>query len=276
MRKSRLEPWLLVLPLLALLLIAFIIPVSISLFASFSGAGSPGFTLDNFAEFFRSSVHLTASLRTLRMAVVQTVCATVIAMPLAYIMSGLAAGARTFMMIAIILPLMTSVVIRTFGWVILLGPSGPLNQIPGFLELSKAHQGLLGTEVGVDIAMIQVLVPFAVLSVLGVINGIDPKLQEASRTMGASFLQNFQKVVLPLAMPGIIAGATLCFALSISSFITPSLVGGPQLPVIAEFIYQDATINNNLPFAATQATLMLVVVLLTIAGTTRLANSRMK
>ncbi|WP_430335687.1 ABC transporter permease [Rhodococcus sp. ACT016] len=179
-------------------------------------------------------------------------------------------------MIATILPLMTSVVIRTFGWVILMGPSGPLAQIPGFLELSQARQGLLGTELGVNIAMVQVLVPFAVLSVLGVINGIDGRLREASRTMGASFLGTFRHVVLPLALPGIVSGATLCFALSISSFITPNLIGGAQLPVIAGFIYHDATVSNDIPFAATQAVLILAVVVITIAATNRIANARMK
>ncbi|MFM1728168.1 ABC transporter permease [Prescottella soli] len=191
-------------------------------------------------------------------------------------MAGLSAKARAFMMIATILPLMTSVVIRTFGWVILMGPSGPLAKIPGFLDLSQARQGLLGTELGVNIAMVQVLVPFAVLSVLGVINGIDGRLREASRTMGASFLGTFRHVVLPLALPGIVSGATLCFALSISSFITPNLIGGAQLPVIAGFIYHDATVSNDIPFAATQAVLILAVVVITIAATNRIANARMK
>ncbi|WP_026556202.1 ABC transporter permease [Arthrobacter sp. 35W] len=276
MNKSRTEPWLLVLPVMALLVIAFVIPVASSLIASFTSTGSPGFTLANFSDFFESSVHLTASARTLRMAFIQTIASILIAVPLAYIMSRLSARARVVMMIATILPLMTSVVIRTFGWVILMGPSGPLARIPGFLELSNSHQGLLGTELGVNIAMVQVLVPFAVLSVLGVINGIDVRLQEASRTMGASFLRNFWHVVLPLALPGIVSGATLCFALSISSFITPNLIGGAQLPVIGAFIYQDATVNGDLPFAAAQAMLMLMAVLITIAATNRLASSRMK
>lgn len=275
MKKRSAEPWLLVLPLIALLLIAFVIPVARTLLASFT-TDSSGFTLDNFARFFGSSVSLGASERSLRMAFIQTIASIVIAVPLAYIMAGLSAKARAFMMIATILPLMTSVVIRTFGWVILMGPSGPLAGIPGFLELSQARQGLLGTELGVNIAMVQVLVPFAVLSVLGVINGIDGRLREASRTMGAGFLGTFRHVVLPLALPGIVSGATLCFALSISSFITPNLIGGAQLPVIAGFIYHDATVSNDIPFAATQAVLILAVVVITIAATNRIANARMK
>ncbi|QBJ95245.1 ABC transporter permease [Rhodococcus sp. ABRD24] len=275
MRKRSAEPWLLVLPLVALLLIAFVIPVARTLLASFT-TDSAGFTLSNFTRFFGSSVSLGASERSLRMAFIQTIVSVVIAVPLAYIMAGLSAKARAFMMIATILPLMTSVVIRTFGWVILMGPSGPLAKIPGFLELSQARQGLLGTELGVNIAMVQVLVPFAVLSVLGVINGIDGRLREASRTMGASFVGTFRHVVLPLSLPGIVSGATLCFALSISSFITPNLIGGAQLPVLAGFIYHDATVSNDIPFAATQAVLILAVVVVTIAATNRIANARMK
>jgi putative spermidine/putrescine transport system permease protein len=275
MRKRSVEPWLLILPLVALLLIAFVIPVVRTLLASLTTEDS-GFTFENFSRFFGSTVSIGASERSLRMAFIQTIISVLIAVPLAYIMAGLSAKARAFMMIATILPLMTSVVIRTFGWVILMGPSGPLAKIPGFLELSQARQGLLGTELGVNISMVQVLVPFAVLSVLGVVNGIDARLREASRTMGAGFLGTFRHVVLPLALPGIVSGATLCFALSISSFITPNLIGGAQLPVIAGFIYHDATVSNDIPFAATQAVLILVVVVVTIAATNRIANARMK
>ncbi|CRK51551.1 conserved membrane hypothetical protein [Rhodococcus sp. RD6.2] len=275
MRKRSVEPWLLILPLVALLLIAFVIPVVRTLLASLTTEDS-GFTFENFSRFFGSTVSIGASERSLRMAFIQTIISVLIAVPLAYIMAGLSAKARAFMMIATILPLMTSVVIRTFGWVILMGPSGPLAKIPGFLELSQARQGLLGTELGVNISMVQVLVPFAVLSVLGVVNGIDVRLREASRTMGAGFLGTFRHVVLPLALPGIVSGATLCFALSISSFITPNLIGGAQLPVIAGFIYHDATVSNDIPFAATQAVLILVVVVVTIAATNRIANARMK
>src|SRR3546814_10671336 len=138
---------------------------------------------------------------------------------------------------------MTSVVVRTFGWVVLMGPAGLLPQIPLTGALVPGTQGFLGTEVGVVIAMVQVLLPFAVLSILGVMSGIGRQLEEAARTMGAGYWRTIGTVVLPLSRPGIVAGASLVFVLSVSSFITPRLIGGAPIPVFAQTIYVDATIN---------------------------------
>ncbi|MDI2099315.1 ABC transporter permease [Ruicaihuangia caeni] len=270
MRHLRVEPWLLVLPVVVLLLIGFVLPVGTVLLSSVTTTGG-GWTLENFSRFFESSFHLGAAWRSIRLAVIQTIVVLVISLPLAYVMTRVSARVQAFMMIAIVLPLMTSVVVRSFGWVILLGPAGPLADIPGFLQLSRTNQGLLGTELGINIAMVQVLIPFAVLSILGVLNGVDRRLEEASRTMGASFARTFGNVILPLSVPGLIAGGTLVFAMSISSFITPNLIGGAQIPVVASIIYTDATTNLNWPFAAAQSVLMLIVVLATIGITSKLA-----
>ncbi len=272
-RRLKLEPWLLILPVVVLLLVGFVLPVASVLLSGFTTPGG-GWTIENFTRFFESAFHTGAAMRSLRMALVQTAVVLLISLPLAYAMSRASAKVQAFMMIAIVLPLMTSVVVRSFGWVILIGPAGPLADIPGFLELSKSRQGLLGTELGVNIAMVQVLVPFAVLSILGVLNGVDRRLEEASRTMGASFGRTAWSVVFPLAIPGVIAGGTLAFAMSISSFITPNLIGGAQIPVLAAIIYTDATTNLNWPFAAAQSLLMLIVVLVTIGLTAKLSARR--
>ncbi|AVL98622.1 MULTISPECIES: ABC transporter permease [Microbacterium] len=271
--RTRKEPWLLLLPAIVLLALAFVTPVAGMLLMSVQSPAG-GFTLDNFTRLFASEYHLQAALRSLRLGVIQTVITLVIAVPLSYIMARAGSKVRSFLLIVVILPLMTSVVVRTFGWVVLMGPSGLMMQIPGAEFLVGGTQGFLGTETGVVIAMVQVLLPFAVLSILGVISGIRPQLEEASRTLGAGFWRTLRHVVLPLSVPGIVAGASLVFVLSVSSFITPRFIGGSQIPVFAQTIYVDATTNLDWAFAAAQAVLLFAGVMLVLAATSRLGKQK--
>lgn len=271
--RTRKEPWLLLLPAIVLLALAFVTPVAGMLLMSVQSPAG-GFTLDNFTRLFASEYHLQAALRSLRLGVIQTVITLVIAVPLSYIMARAGSKVRSFLLIVVILPLMTSVVVRTFGWVVLMGLSGLMMQIPGAEFLVGGTQGFLGTETGVVIAMVQVLLPFAVLSILGVISGIRPQLEEASRTLGAGFWRTLRHVVLPLSVPGIVAGASLVFVLSVSSFITPRFIGGSQIPVFAQTIYVDATTNLDWAFAAAQAVLLFAGVMLVLAATSRLGKQK--
>ncbi|MFJ6549496.1 ABC transporter permease [Microbacterium sp. NPDC091676] len=271
--RTRKEPWLLLLPAIVLLALAFVTPVAGMLLMSVQSPAG-GFTLDNFTRLFASEYHLQAALRSLRLGVIQTVITLVIAIPLSYIMARAGSKVRSFLLIVVILPLMTSVVVRTFGWVVLMGPSGLMMQIPGAEFLVGGTQGFLGTETGVVIAMVQVLLPFAVLSILGVVSGIRPQLEEAARTLGAGFWRTLRHVVLPLSVPGIVAGASLVFVLSVSSFITPRFIGGSQIPVFAQTIYVDATTNLDWAFAAAQAVLLFAGVMLVLAATSRLGKQK--
>lgn len=271
--RTRKEPWLLLLPAAALLGIGFVTPVAGMLLMSVQTPAG-GFTLENFVRLFSSEYYMQAAWRSLRLGVIQTVVTLIIAIPLSYIMARAGSRLRSFLLIVVILPLMTSVVVRTFGWVVLMSPAGPLMQVPGLQELVGGTQGLLGTEVGIVIAMVQVLLPFAVLSILGVMAGISPQLEEASRTLGAGFWRTLRTVVLPLSVPGILAGASLVFVLSVSSFITPRFIGGGQIPVFAQTIYVDATTNLDWPFAAAQAVLLFAGVMLVLAAVARIGKQR--
>lgn len=247
-------------PVIIVLVIGFVIPV-VSVLALSVRTPEGGVTAGNFINALTSPYYLRAGFRSVVLAVIQTVITLAIATPLAYVMAQAERRLRAVLMILIILPLMTSVVVRSFGWVVLLGPAGPFSGFDWFLTLSRSRQGLLGTEAGMVIAMVQVLIPFAVLPILGVLGRIDRHLEQAARTMGANFWAAIRLVVLPLAKPGIIAAATVVFALSVSSFITPGLIGGKQLPVLAATVYADATVNLNWPVAAAQAVLILFIVL---------------
>lgn len=274
-QRPWLEPLLLLAPAIVLMLIGFFLPVLQMLLSSVTSVqGVAGFSLGNYAEVFQSDYYLSAMGRSLRLSLIQTAITLVLALPLSYLMTRVSGRVSSILMAVIILPLMTSVVVRTFGWVVLLAPNSWLGQFAKSLDPIAYGQGLLGTEAGIVISMVQVLLPFAVLTLYGVMQSIDPKLEEAARTMGAGFLRTLRTVVFPLSLPGLVAGATLVFALSVSSFITPRLVGGSRLPVLAGTIYNDATVNLDWPFAAAQSTLLFLAVVMLIFATSRIGSRK--
>lgn len=244
-------------PAIALLFGAFLFPLGQVLILAFVPAQEGASVWSNFARFFADDYHVGVAYRTLRLSAIIALCCIVIGFPLAYAISKASPRLRLFLLIVTVLPLMTSVVIRTFGWMIVFGRGGVLSDLLRSLGVPGPSSVLLHTETGLVIAMVQVMLPFMVLTTLGVINSIHPHLEEASRTMGAGFYRTLGHVLLPLSMPGITSGAILVFTLSISSFVTPSLVGGVRLPVMAGVIYQQATRNLDWGFAAAQSALLL-------------------
>lgn len=277
-RSVRESLWLLT-PGLFVLAIAFLFPVLTILGMSVMGTGPDGgttFTLEHFAKFFVDDYYIVIAWRTLRLACLITLTTVVLGFPLAYVMARSGAGLRFALLLLVILPLMTSVVIRTFGWLVVLGPGGLLATLAAPFGFSGRSAVLMHTETGIVIAMAQVLLPFMVLTVLGVIQRIGRDIEEAARTMGAGFWRVLGSVILPLSLPGIVSGGLIVFALSISSFITPSLVGGVRLPVIAGSIYQSIGGSFDWPFAAAQSTLLLIATLMLIIPSARLAQRNVR
>ncbi|MCI5076686.1 ABC transporter permease [Oricola sp.] len=265
MRLSR-EPALLLSPGLLFLLLAFFFPAIQLLAQSFLtvGAEAGRFTLEHYAKVVVDDFYAGVALRTFRLALIITALCLLIGFPLAVVMSRAGPTLRTILIVLIILPLMTSVVIRTFGWLVILGPGGVLSWTLQQLGLIERSMSLMHTETGVVLAMVQVLLPFLVLTTLGSIGQIPASLEEASRTMGAGFFGSIYHVTLPLSVPGLASGSLLVFALSISSFITPSLVGGVRLQVMAGSIYQQMTGSFDWGFGAALSVILLVITLMLI------------
>ncbi len=267
---DRAENTLLILPGLALLVLAFFVPIAQMLMLSVQGDNGP--TLEHFARFLGDSFYLGVLWRTVRLSLIITLITAAVGFPLAYIMAHVSARARLWLVIMIILPLMTSVVIRTFGWMVLLGRSGLIPSTLRDLGLVGRSFSLMQTETAIIVGMVQVLLPFMTLSILGVVSRIDPKLEEAARTMGCGFLQTLRTVVLPLAMPGIVAGSLLVFTLSASSFVTPNLLGGARIQVLAASIYRSVTQTLDWPFAAAQAVILFIGILVLLMPYARLSG----
>ena len=260
------EPAALLSPGLLFLLAAFLFPAFHMLAQSVLTAGSdPGrFTLEHYAKFAADDFYLGVALRTFRLSLIITGICLALGFPLAVIMARTLPLVRTGLIILIVLPLMTSVVIRTFGWLVILGPGGLLSWSLESLGLIERQLSLMHTETGIVIAMVQVLLPFLVLTTLGSLNQIPPAVDEAARVMGAGFFRAVRHVTLPLALPGLVSGSLLVFALSISSFITPTLVGGVRLPVMAGSIYQQMTGSFDWGFGAALSLILLAATLVVI------------
>lgn len=269
---DRTENLLLLLPGLLLLALAFVLPIAGMLVLSVQG--EDGATLAHFRRFLGDAYHLGVLWRTIRLSLIITAICAAIGFPLAYLMARVGPRLRLWLIVLVILPLMTSVVIRTFGWMVLLSRSGLIPEILRDLGLAGRSFAIMQTEAAIVIGMVQVLLPFMTLSILGVLSRIDRRLEEAARTMGCTFLQSLRSVVLPLALPGIVAGSLLTFTLSASSFVTPNLLGGARIPVLATSIYRSVTQTLDWPFAAAQAVILLAGVAMLLVPYARLTRRR--
>lgn len=272
-RHEGAEDFILAGPGALLLALGFFLPIAQMLVLSVEAANG-GMTLEHFTRFLGDSYYLGIVRRTAVLSLVITLICALIGFPLAYVMSRVGPRLRVWLIVLLILPLMTSVVVRTFGWIVLLGRGGLVPYTLWQLGLVNRNFTLMQTETAIVVGMVQVLLPFMTLSILGVMMKIDRRLEEAARTMGCSFLQTMRSVVLPLAWPGLVAGSLFVFTLSVSSFITPALLGGVRLPVIAGSIYEAATKTLEWPFAAAQSVILLVGVLVVLVPYLRLSERR--
>lgn len=271
---DRVENAVLLIPGLALITLAFFLPILEMLALSVSGPADGASSLAAFAKVLGDEFYLGILWRTIRLSAIITGLCLLIGFPLAYITARSGPKLRLALIIMVVLPLMTSVVVRTFGWMVLLGRSGLVPATLRDFGLVNRSFSLMHTETAVVLGLTQVLLPFMVLSILGVLTRIDGRLEEAARTMGASFGQTLRSVVLPLAMPGIVAGSLLCFTISASSFVTPNLLGGSRIQVLASSIYSSVTQTLDWPFAAAQAVVLFAGVLLVLVPYVRLAGGR--
>ena len=223
-------------------------------------------TLDNFRTLWESPAYRTIALRTIGIAAAVTLTDAVLAFPFGYFMARIASGrSRTFLFVAVLLPLWSSYLIRVCIWRLILNEDGVLNWTLGKVGLPAVH--LAYTNWAVWIVFSYVWLPFMILPVFGALERIPHSYIEASRDLGASGFATFRSVILPLALPGVIAGSIFTFSLTLGDYVTPLLAGGAGSQFIGNVVYSSVGISNNVPFAAAFAAVPLAVmaVYLTIA-----------
>ncbi len=222
--------------------------------------------LQNYVDIVRDPLFQTVLWRTLWVSTVAALISLVLGFVVAYHMWTSDGRTRAYLTLIVISPLLISVVVRTFGWIVLLGASGPLAGALGALGIPEFR--LLYTMPGVIMALVHVHMPYAVLGILAALDGIDPLLLRASRSLGAKPAEVFISVILPLALPGLLAGGLLAFVLNLGSFVTPVLIGGPRQLTLGGYVHQEVMIffNEGTGYASSVITLLIAAGLTAIAS----------
>lgn len=254
------------LPLLLFYLLFFIAPLLL-LFAV-SLHVDKELTTWGFAQYTKAlsdGFGLGVLLDTLRLGVETTLVCLMLGFPLAWLHRSVGPRWQGAIILITVLPLLTSVIVRTFAWIVILGRQGIVNTVLLELGLTDTPLRLLYTHAGLVIALAQVQLPLMVLPLIDALHKLDPNLESASAALGAGRWRSFFRVVLPLSLPGIIAGSVLTFSAAVTAFITQSLVGGGQQLYMPMYIYQQALTLQNWPFAAVISMIFMVAVLICIA-----------
>ena len=268
-RRETRRHLLLLLPALVVLAVLFAYPLLGIVNRSVYKAG---YTLALYRQVFGVPVYLQVLLATFKVSALVTAVCLALGYPLGYVLSTRRPRTAQLLMIIVVLPFFTSIIVRTYAWMVLLGRNGIVNQYVMALGLTNAPLPLLYNQAGVVIGMSYVLLPYMVLTVYSVMRGIDPGLVRAAHSLGASRLQAFRRVFLPLSLPGIAGGTLLVFILSLGFFITPALMGGPGDVMIAMLIEREVEITLNWSFASALAVVLLALTLVGFAGYNRIVR----
>jgi len=266
----RITPFLLVAPLALYMLAFYALPVGSMLLRSIA---DPTWTLENYRRLADDSVFLAVSWTTLRTALVVALGTLLLGYPVALALSRLRPAAAAIVLAIVLLPLWTSVLVRSYAWMVLLGRRGLINELLLSAGNIDAPLRLLNTPLAVHVAMIHILLPYMILPIASVLQQIDSALLRAAAGLGASPRNVFAQVVLPLSVPGVVAGILLVFVLSLGFYITPALVGGPRDLMLSMLIAQQVDLLNW-PYAACLSVALLAITLMLILVLQRLPAVR--
>ena len=226
-------------------------------------------TLSNYASIFGDAFFRNVLLRTIYVAAISTAITLVLAFPVAYFIARAPARWKSLLVICVVFPLLVGNLVRAAGWMAVMGNRGFLNQM--LLELGAIGEPLeiLYTPTAVVIGIVAVVLPFMILTLQSVLENIDPSLEEAAGNLGARPFTTFRRVILPLALPGVIAGTALVFILCMNAYATPVLLGGPRFHVMGPQVYQQIVGQSNWPFGGALAFILMgTTLVLTVLSTT--------
>lgn len=256
----------LALPLAMFFMVFFLAPLAILLFVSLHADESmKAFGLTQYAKFLFDPFSLRVLAHTLWIGVEVTALCLVLGLPMAWVYLRVPGWAQAILILVVLLPLLTSVVVRTFAWIVILGRQGIVNAALTSIGVIDTPLRLLYTEGGMVVALAQVQMPLMVLPLITALSRLDPNLIDASAALGAGQWRTFRKVVLPLMLPGIIAGCLLTYAAAMTAFITQTLIGGGQMLFMPMYIYQQSSTLSNWPFAAAISIIFLCAVMAAVS-----------
>lgn len=263
--------WALILPALALLLVFYVAPI-LQVLAISVTEPEPG--LGNYERILTSESVQRVMLTTLRICVITTVLALLLGYAIAYAITLASPRARGWWILAVLVPLWISVLVRAFAWVTLLRRQGLVNNTLMNAGIITEPLPLVWNEFGIIVGMVHYMVPFAVLPMLASMREIDPRLLAAARGLGASRAQVFRQVFLPLSMPGVIAAAVLVFIFSLGFYITPAILGGGKTLMVAEWISLQILDLIRWGLGTMMATVLVFAIIATLAIFSRIVDLR--
>lgn len=217
------------------------------------------FTTANYAAVLTDPFYLTLLARTVGLGLAVTLITLILGYPLALLIARAGPGLKSALIAVTLSPLLINLVVRTYAWLVLLGDTGVVNRWLQATGLTTAPLPLGGNMLSVVIGLVHISLPLMALSLIGVLERIDPALIDAADSLGASRARILRRVILPLTWPGVGAGSLLVFSFAISAFVTPALLGGNRVSTISTLIYEKFTFSSNWPVGATLVMVLLVI-----------------
>ncbi|MBI4277546.1 MAG: ABC transporter permease [Armatimonadetes bacterium] len=217
----------------------------------------PRLTLENYVRFITDPFYRTVLANTLKLAGIVSVIALLLSYPVAYYLSRTASRLKGWLVFFLLAPLMVGIVVRTYGWIVLMGRNGTINRALLALGVVDEPVRILFTDAAVIVGLVEVLLPYMVLPLVSALQKVDVTLEAAAATLGASPVEVLRRVVIPLSLPGVISGVVIVFTLSAGAIVTPAVLGGPRMQTMGTLIYQLMTATLNWPFGSAVAFILL-------------------
>ena len=263
-RRRRWHLLLLLAPTVATITFFFVVPLLLVVVYSFytrvaGGSMIPVLTIENYTRFFTVALYPLVLAKTMRVAILVTVCTLLLGYPLALWLVRLRLSRKALLLLLVLFPWLTSVIIRTYAWMIILGNQGLLNQLLSVFGAGPVR--LLWRETGVIVGLVYVMLPLMVIPLYNSISQVDRRTEDAARTLGATEWSVFWRITWPLARPGLVSGCLLVFIVTLGSYVTPALLGGPRETVMPMLVEQQVTVLHY-PFAAALGVILLGIVLI--------------
>ena len=272
-------PWALSAPAVALFICLLLVPLGLTAILSFNvfdhATGVKNeFTLAHYAAVLTDEYYYGIFWRTFWIAGLTTLICLVIGAPEAYVLSRMGNPWRSIFLLVVLAPLLVSVVVRAFGWSMLLGPQGVINHVLSSVGLAPIR--VLYTETAVVIALVHVMLPFMVIPVWTSLQKLDADVENAALSLNASQFTTLRRVVLPQVLPGVLSGSLIVFGLSASAFAIPGLLGGRRLKMVATVVYDEYLHELNWPLGATIALILLLANLAVMLSYNRVVEGSYK
>lgn len=252
--------------------LSFVVPVLLLISESFQAGNSWNF--DNYLNFFSEGLNREVFWRTMRLATLVTASSALLGYACAFGIREISEQRRGLLIGLVILPLMVSPVARTYAWIVVFGRIGFVNSLIVWLGLSQTPVRILFTETAVFIGLLQLFMPFMVLSLVSALENLPADVIPAARSLGAGRLAIFFKIILPLTREGLVMGGTLVFTGSITAYITPAILGGSKVLMLETLLYQRVSVANDFVSASVIAAILMTTSLVTHKLLARIASVR--